>query len=384
MTAKKIVSIAIACTLIVVITAFLNKVTSQITPKISASPSANPIIPGKVSESSLTHQKNIQVKTSTLDKFSVRIKHEDDSYIVPCNREYYDNIYDDDFYEKLTDFHDYLAKSNAAEDKLAYVLFSAYTQQTPQLDLLQNYLQEYPDNQLALMDLIGECSKNLQHNTCSQVQFDRLSKVDSNNAALWLQIANFHAANGDKQATLNAIQKANKATQFNDYYYHYLSLFMQVSKGAIDINDKQRLITGIGIQAARSIWISDLSNFCTSVDNLANDKNHACLTLGQLMEEEGKHLVVNLIGMGIQSKIYQAENNDELLKQLSTRKETLWNPRVSQLNFDASNLMIADEKLFQYWLSNALIYGEVKAANMLIKEAILLSKNPDYNPCANE
>ena len=313
-------------------------------------------------------------------------KAEDEDYIVTCQHGYIDDIEVDfnDLEIKQIAFYDYLEKSTIPENKLAYILFANHTPQTSQLELLQSYLKEYPNNKLARMDLIGHCSSNTEHNACDQKLFEQAAEIDGDNAALWLQIANFYAAKGNKQETINAINMANKASQFNDYYYQHLSLFIDVSKGTLDVSESLKAITGIGILAATQIPIMAITKFCTAIDTLTADENQACLMLGEQMDKKGRNLLYNSVGIAIQSKIYQAEANEELSALVEARKSDLYSPKKSRLHNRAVNLMIADEKLFQYWLSHAVNYGEVKAANMLIEEAISLSKNKHYNPCSIE
>ncbi|ALO36256.1 hypothetical protein CMT41_17095 [Colwellia sp. MT41] len=311
---------------------------------------------------------------------------EDENYILACQTSVdYEEIYKNNITkEKLDYYYDYLEKSNTPEHQLASILFTSDTQQDSKLKLLHDYLEAYPNNKLALIDLIGLCSNNVEHSVCSNVLFNRASQVDGNNGALWLQIANFHAASGNKQATLNAINKVNKASNFNDYYYQHLALFMRASKGTLDISDNLRAIASLGYHGAIAIHISDITKFCTSTDNLANNKKHTYLVLGKTLEESGTNRVLNTIGLAIQEAIYQTEGNDELSTKTKARKAAFHDPIESVLFNKAGELMIRDPKLFQYWLSNAVNYGEVKAANMLIEEAILLSKNRHYNPCSIE
>lgn len=312
-------------------------------------------------------------------------KTEDENYILTCQTPFnYEEAYSEaNTEEKLADFHDYLAKSTTPEHQLAAIFFTSNTQQVSKLDLLHTFHQKHPTNKLALMELIGLCSDNVEHNACSTDLFDRASQVDGDNGALWLQIANFHAAKGNKQATLNAINRVNKTNNFDSYYYQYLELFMSASKGTLDVSDNVRAIASIGYHAAMAIHIMDFTKFCTATDNLAN-KNQACLVLGKILEERGKTQLFSAVGLAIQEKIYQAEGNNQLSTKAKARKEAFYDPVELALHNKAGDLMLRDPKLFQFWLSNAMNYGEDKAINMLITEAISLSKNKNYDPCSNE
>jgi len=307
---------------------------------------------------------------------------EDENYILTCQTPLnHEEAYAE---EKLKPFHDYLNNSTTPEHQLAAIFFASDTQQVSKLDLLHTFHQEHPMNKLALMELIGLCSENVDHSACSTDLFNRASQIDGDNGALWLQIANYHAAKGNKQATLNAINKVNKANDFDSYYYQYLDLFMSASKGTLDVSDNLRAIAGLGYHAAIAFYIRDFTKFCTSTENLVNDKNQACLALGKILEERGKTRLFSAVGLAIQEKIYQAEGNNPLSTKAKARKEALYNPAEIALHNKAGDLMLRDPKLFQFWLRNGMNYGEHKAINMLIIEVISLSKNKNYNPCSNE
>lgn len=365
---------------------FIESVPNTIRSTITAAISTDPLIDSKILELTLVHQSKTIKLSNEITKARLSNKAEDEDYIITCQNGYIDDIEVNinDLEIKQSAFYDYLEKSSIAEHKLAYILFATHAHQTSQLELLQSYLKEYPNNILARMNLIGHCSSNIEHSACNQELFEQAGEIDGNNAGLWLQVANFYAAKGNKQETIKAINMANKANQFNDYYYQHLSLFMDVSKGTLDISDSLKAITGIGILAATQIPIMAVTNFCTAIDTLTADEKQACLMLGEQMDIKGRNLLYNSVGIAIQSKIYQAEANEELSALVEARNSDLYNPKKSRLHNKAGELMIADETLFQYWLSNAVNYGEVKAANMLIEEAILLSKNKHYNPCSIE
>jgi hypothetical protein len=50
----------------------------------------------------------------------------------------------------------------------------------------------------------------------------------------------------------------------------------------------------------------------------------------------------------------------------------------------ASSLLMADERLLRSWLTNIKHHGEVVAQQLLVEEAILLSKNEHYSPCTRQ
>jgi len=285
--------------------------------------------------------------------------------------------------EEFSDFAQHLQQSNSPEKQLAYILFASQTVDEKQLALLLLYNQEFSGNKRVLMDLVGLCSSTPNHKACTDTLLNQASELDGDNGALWLQIANFHAAKGNTPATLKAIEKAVSATRFDDYYYDKLALFMQTSKGALDIDFRERAITGLGYHAATSVWVSDVTEFCLKKESFSDQQNQLCLDLGKAMTTQNNSQIIGAIGLNIQSQIYKKEHNEKLHLEVEKQKSTFMQKSENfELYFQAKTLMILDEELFNFWLTSVKAQGEVIADEMLIKEAIILSKNPYYQPCA--
>lgn len=84
----------------------------------------------------------------------------------------------------------------------------------------------------------------------------------------------------------------------------------------------------------------------------------------------------------MQRLYHEKEGNTEIIKELETKSENFNTGLVyTELGFKSSLLMLFDDELIEQWLNNGLQYGELKAAQMLIDEAIWRSKNPNYTPC---
>jgi len=378
-------SILLITTVFISLSLLLTNLTPEIVNStIAPVKSAVPLILSKAQEAELLYQKTTKEERKEINEVSVPSK--DENYILACQTPFdYEKAYKEaNIKEKLAPFHHFLKESNTAEHRLAAILFATDDQQASKLEQLHDYIQEYPNNKLALMKVIGLCSENVEHSACSQVLFDRASQIDGDNGALWLQVANYQAAKGNTPATLEAMENVIGTTDFNDYYYDNLALFMDASKGTLDVSFTKRAITGMGYHAAITLHIRNFTKFCTATDNLANNKNQTCILLGKALEERGKNLLFNVVGIAIQDKIYQAEGNGELSTKAKARRKFFLDPVKTALHNKAGDLMLHDPKLFQFWLRNAIHYGEHKAINILIKEAISLSKNKNYNPCSNE
>jgi len=304
-----------------------------------------------------------------------------EGYIVECEVKIDDISSHAD--EEFAKFANILQESNSPDKQLAYILFASESEGSEQLDLLLSYNQSHSSNKRVLMDLVGLCSSIQNHSSCNDNLLNQAIELDGDNGALWLQIANYHAAKGNTPATLEAMEKAISTSHFDDYYYDNLALFMQVSKAELDIDFSERAVMAMGYHAATSVWVSEIAKFCRDEKEYSDLHNQLCLALGETMTTQNNSLIINAIGMNMQSLAYKRENNEELsLKMKKQQSDLMQSSMPTELQMKAQNLMFVDEELFQFWLSSVMSQGEAIADNKLIDEAITLSKNPYYQPCA--
>lgn len=379
MTGKTTLLISIIC---------ISAVMFFITLMPSVSPSdITPTIPieftreSNVLETISTEETTPESPNNNVEKEVTSRKPTEQDYIVHCDSTTTENSSNID--EEFNDFAQHLQQSNSPDKQLAYILFTSQSDEEHQLELLQSYNKKFSGNKRVLMDIVGLCSITMNHKYCDESLLKQAIELDGDNGALWLQIANFHAAKGNTPATLEAIEKAITATHFNEYYFDKLALFMQTSKGALDVDFSHRAITGLGYHAATSVWISEIAKFCTEEKNYSNRHNQLCLALGKTMSTQNNSLIANAMGLNIQSQIYKKEHNEELHLKAEKQKSTIMQKSINHdLYFQAQTLMLVDEKLFNFWLTSVIEQGKAIADEMLIKEAITLSKNPYYQPCA--
>jgi hypothetical protein len=370
-----ITTIIATCVIFIFITFLLNslyyKEPSALSSRLTELNRIKPIITNKVTpDSSQGH----------ITKAVPSTKPSADNTIVQCDLSSNEGSLNTD--EEFIDFAQHLQQSNSPDKQLAYILFASQSDEANQLASLLAYNQQFSGNKRVLMDLIGLCSSIPTHEACTNTLLEEASELDGDNGALWLIIANFHAAKGNSSATLEAIERAITTTHFNEYHFDKLALFMQTSKGALDVSFGQRAITGLGFHAASFAWLSKITKFCVEERSYTDRHNQLCLALGETMAVKNNSLLVNAMGLSIQSQIYKQDQNNELHLKAEEEKATIMQKSVNhELYFQAQTLMLVDEQLFNFWLTSVMEQGEAIADEMLIKEAITLSKNPYYQPC---
>lgn len=307
-----------------------------------------------------------------------KAQHEEDNtgdYIYDCSDVIVPQIQNPQ--QVHTDFISQLKSSSSPEHQLSAILFDHNLNEKERFDLLIEYKNNQLESPSLMLDIIGRCSD--REISCNDDLFAQAIELEGNNSALWLHLANYYFAEKNESMAFDAMNNAIKASEFNDYYYNDLALYMRTSKGLLDVHLSHRVIASIGIFAAKPLWISEMANFCLNNEHLSEQENFLCLEVGKLMEYNASLHIANVIGIQFQEKAYEREGNDELVASLNAKakKGDNW----STLHNDSFVLSTFDEGLFEYWLDSAINHGEYKAQQLLIEEAITLSKNQYYNPC---
>ncbi|KGK00344.1 hypothetical protein [Thalassotalea sp. ND16A] len=305
-----------------------------------------------------------------------QLETQEDEYIVHCDER--SLLEDEAVFAARQLFFQSLVNSNQVDKQLDYALFALAPDDRSQLDLLVSFNQRYPNNPTALLESVRLCSTQLDNKHCDQNLIDMAIAADGNNGAMWLEIVYFHANRNNDQQTIFAIQELLKAPYFNEHFGRNVQRYSKALAGSRFNDFNLNTVAAIGIEAAKSIGFSGLFEWCKQGIN-RSEKVHACLQLGIDIKERGQRHMTKTFGLAIQRMIYQAEDNLESSAEID--RELNMAGSYSEQHQKAATLMFFDEELLRFWLNNSDDYGETEAANLLIEEAILRSKNENYLPC---
>ncbi len=298
-------------------------------------------------------------------------------YIYNCSDSPLENADMDD--KKLEYFLSELAQSNNQEQRLIHILFQQNNDISARYDALLAYNDEFPSQPYVMMGLIGFCSSgevNCQADILSQA-----ATADKDNGALWLTLANYYLSIGDIENGEQALNQVVSSIAFHDYIYDKVQLFMQIAKGADSMSFQERALIAIGHLAAESLWLSHVAQYCQGKLANVDPDGQLCFDVGTVLESQGSNALVNLIGINFQLQQFEETENNTEKALLEQRKNNMLTLSGSDQVWQAEILKLYDEKLFNHWLANAVNYGEHKAQQLLVAEAIELSKNEYYNPC---
>ncbi|MEW6999763.1 hypothetical protein AADZ86_18890 [Colwelliaceae bacterium BS250] len=297
--------------------------------------------------------------------------------IIDCDSEY---IIDEKRYFEVQQHFASLANTNLKDKKLEYVMYAKLPPDKTRLDLLIEYDRDYPNTSLALMEALYICTGSNDNENCTKQLVESATASDKENAATWFNAVLFHAERNNDSDVLNAIDGMLKASIFNEKRGERIKLYANALKGS-EVNDfSVRVISGIGVEAARSLNISSIIRWCKNGLN-ETVKSNSCLLLGNDLQNRGKELISQWIGIALQKLIYKSENNTKRLEELERETEQSGAIIMSNDFQKASSLMFHDEGLLFHWLDNLDLIGEVESANLLIEEATILSHEKGPNIC---
>lgn len=298
-----------------------------------------------------------------------------ENYIVECKQ-----TPKESFIDPSPQLFQQMKHANNPNQQLVYTLFSDIQGTETRLDLIESYLDQYPLSPYVMMDAVTQCTLDSSHQLCTPTLIEKAIEADSDNGAMWLNVASFYATNNQREKALQAMNELMKTSIYNGYDFKAAELFLDVLAQNNDSTFEIQANLAIGLVAAKSIALSPIFKFCTT--DIINDKEktQACIQLGNQLETHAKSTMTAMFGNNIKGKIYDAEKNKQAYEQTMSQRKHLF-PTVDALNTQAFMLSLFDETLFRRWLYNVNNVGEIKASGLLVKEAIESSRNPHYNPC---
>ena len=252
------------------------------------------------------------------------------------------------------------------------------TQKEESMKLLEEILEREPDNKLAQFLYFSKCSLAPKLSKCPINSANEVT-LDSDNGALWLQIANVEAAKANLEGFTTALENTISAPTFNEYWAETIQLFDHAFLENGYTHKTSRMMNAVGFSSALASGISELTKYCKNLSSNRADIAQLCADAGSIIKSQAKTSFLELTGYSLQ--ITALEALGEIDQATALRKEKREIYPLSEHQIDVSNLLLFDEELIDYWFENLKVHGEKKANLLLIDEAIRLSANPDYNPC---
>ncbi len=281
---------------------------------------------------------------------------------------------------------------NTYSAKLAYALSSVNesvaADNTDKLNaessvsLLIELLDEWPNNNMLNYFLVAKCNEEKNEGLCSDDLISNATDSDFNNGAIWLQVAAIEAGSENISGVISALEQVISTSDFNSYWAESIELFNEAQQSIGFDHEQSRMVASIGYAAAISIGpIQDVFKVCEENATTRADLAQICIDAGKRLAASGKILIYQALGFGLQTVVHKALGNTE--NELAVARLSRENMQMTEHADKASQLMLFDLDLSHYWFEQLKLFGEKESFRLLTEEAIRLSSNPKYNPCAD-
>jgi len=370
--------------LILVIVAITYLLLSKSTTGPNEAPDQKDLSTRLSAESNINSDNDIQANTTNNDSSQTTLETGEaeintapkpDNYIVSCPE-----TKETASQEQIKQEHEYLKQnwlsSTNPHIKINASIFTSDATNEEHITALLNYHEQFPKSIIAYDRLLDMCAAK-KSDYCTPEFFDKATQVDKNNGLLQLKIASFYFEQGNEELALEYIRSAAQYTTFDPYHFHYVDNIWQYLK---DTKKAPRALTdAIGYSAALSWNAMSFSKYCMKQEEAR--ESDACISLGQAMQSGGRTGFIQMLGGSIEKRYAELAGDQERINILESKYRAIIAAVSREEALKSFTLATYDESLAEDLINNAKHYGETLAADMLIKEAIWRSKDPNYNPC---
>ncbi len=205
--------------------------------------------------------------------------------------------------------------------------------------------------------------------------------TDRSNAELWFTIANARATRNDLDGALEALRRANAATEYREYWFERILVFDRALAASTSTASLERLTNAIGMVAAMPDVTAALMKLCKSRGEESAEWRVECLRAGEKIESGAETIMSTTMGMALQGDVYELEGDTRRAAEVTQRGRRLRDRHVKLGTSPEVLNALKNETLMRRWIETAMAHGELAATEQLKIEAEALKDQPDYDPC---
>jgi len=236
-------------------------------------------------------------------------------------------------------------------------------------------------NKLIYSSILKQCINHFDANICNENLYGNADKIDIDNAMLWHNIAAIKLKNGDLEGAISALAEANKKVTYDNYFYQSISFIEQRLSENSSLNFKERLTISMGIGASNFTSLSPILNFCEKNYFTELEITDTCYQTALHLVQQSNTTLPRLLALNLQHAYHDFYKNTQELENISNKSKKIISLVTSKDYQKTLMLLPFDEELARSWLALSLNGEETNAVTQLIKDAIIYSKDPNYNPC---
>jgi hypothetical protein len=211
-----------------------------------------------------------------------------------------------------------------------------------------------------------------------------LIAADKGNSLAWVQVARSRLKRGDENEALAALRQAASATGLNDYFVEYITAFDRALAASSGLSPYERMIAAVGFGAAMPIDAWMITRDCDEKATGSAEWRDACLRLGERFEHDGRTLITQAVGIGMQISMLELEGDTRPLEQALARQAQFKTNYTSLSAQSSRAIELGDATVFRRYLEVFDSGGELAAMQYLADEVaarLPAATNPQSAAC---
>ncbi len=339
-----------------------------------------------VSTTESNHYSDLGVKQKTEEK-DTQQKTLDRNHISECDNPANPNdlISNKYFDEKMTELTNnteklsqVLEQLETMESQVAHALITGSEDEKSMSDKFKALNNQYPENKLLSYDLLSSCL--LADSLCERSVIDNGLALDNQNGAVWFLSALYELHNNNIEQAKEALLEASSAPTYDEYWGEHFSLFelaLSQTGAGNELPAQIASLNYVGSIPLPSFGV--LVDFCKNTDLTRADLLDACLRMGVRLTNAKGTMISHLIGLALQKDVFKKYNDDAQVSRISNEKKGF--DRTMSLSLKANNLVWQSSQRTSEWIQQIKDFGDVRASEYIVDEAIRLSSDPNFDPC---
>lgn len=286
----------------------------------------------------------------------------------------------DAFNEKKLRWSQSLSASSSAE----HLHLAALLEDDPgsRFELLDSAISRSPSDPFLVWGAVQICSEVAEPMPCPLRDWERLLiAVDGQNSEAWVRIAANRYAAREYEAALEAMRYASTGAESRAYWTEMIEMMERGLAAGSDYAFPERANLAFGLAAAELPRYGDYVRMCEERSAHSVDWAYACLTYGELVENQGKTDAGVSIARSIQRLALEGLGEVDKAAEVQQRIDARRQERLDLIkghNTAVERLIVSNPTLFYSYLAAIRSVGEEAARRQITVEIEqLIQQQPD-------
>ncbi|MCW8879493.1 MAG: hypothetical protein OQJ89_09935 [Kangiellaceae bacterium] len=273
-----------------------------------------------------------------------------------------------------------------SELELARILALNMDEEHKKIESLSDYLNKYPQSEIASLVFLMECSSNPKHSICNDLIEAELASDSQYSFSHMLNLIALVIQAGDRDVEVQRLMnESTSVPNFEEYYSAIIELmFRYYTILGAPQNKMDRINISVSVAGVNFINFYPIMQYCKEHAAERQLLADSCISIGKRLESFGETMIAQIFGVVFQIETYKLLGNEELAEAANVRKDAMSDYRNSEEFLRSSGLINYDEQVLDAWFNSLLNGTEKSAFDSAIDKAKELASDPNYNPCSTK